>query len=894
MKKILKTTIISYDKLILGFLYAIIIIVPLVFDIRIYSVFDLSKLTVLYLLSLGIIGVWSIKRVSKSDFRFFNTPLDIPMLAYIGVFILTTILSINPLMSLFGTYKRFEGLTATLCYVFLYYTVVNFVTTRKRLYYLIISIIATAVLASFYGIAQHLGLDIFSWSNFEARRVFSTFGNPVFFSAYLVMSLPLAVALFFNNNFQPVKPQVLKSSPIIWLFFTLSLIMYATFWLTNTRACFVALLGGLTPLLIVMYKIRGKDTKRFIILVASFLLIGVFFNVRHETSVIKHFTADVKTPDITKTSEITADSFLQKEIQPPLPEQYPAIKRPLIATRLSVTGSSFSRIFQYLAALEIIKDYPLFGIGPDTIGIVYQKYFARVFSLQESDGGFPFPRQDRIHNDILDTLVTRGVFGLGTYIWLLFTFAYFVRKNYTILDMKDKTLLLSLLAGIICYLIQNEFSFGNTPIVSLFWIMMGSCVSLIKISKTERPEQTGDRQKIVRNYKGEELKSFGAAAPQPSRLPNFTTFQLPGFFKYLWCGVFLIAIGFVSIFIFSTYKADVYFEYGRRVLEYRKANAEGSVDRGLYFIRHAIFLNPYETFYRDELCRTYLKMAHKTKDRAWIEQAFEEAQNSINLIPQHYLGFFHLGMINQMLFEFFGQNTIDLAIDYYKKGIEMDTFQSPFHGNVAALYLNKGNLDLAIEELYQAYLIRPDEPSYIDRLVKAYLEKDRPESAIRLLSKTIDRNPGESSYYNNLGVVLSKNGKYEEASKRFKKAMELNPGEQTYTINFATSLTSLGNYTDALQTLQSFQMSYPERIDLNMRLFIAHLFMKISDWEKAVFECEQIIKIDEKLTVAHKMLGVAYFNMQQYDRSRKELRQTLALDPNDQETKDLLTKIPSQ
>ena len=124
--------------------------------------------------------------------------------------------------------------------------------------------------------------------------------------------------------------------------------------------------------------------------------------------------------------------------------------------------------------------------------------------------------------------------------------------------------------------------------------------------------------------------------------------------------------------------------------------------------------------------------------------------------------------------------------------------------------------------------------------------------------------------------------------------MDLNPGEQTYTINFATSLTSLGSYTDALQTLQSFRTTYPERIDLNMRLFTAHLFMKISEWEKAVFECEQIIKIDEKLTVAHKMLGVAYFNMQQYDRARKEFGQTLALDPNDQETKDLLAKIPSQ
>ena len=55
-------------------------------------------------------------------------------------------------------------------------------------------------------------------------------------------------------------------------------------------------------------------------------------------------------------------------------------QRPWFANKFSVAGSSFSRIFQYLAATRIIKDYPALGIGPDTIGIVYQKNLAKVFS----------------------------------------------------------------------------------------------------------------------------------------------------------------------------------------------------------------------------------------------------------------------------------------------------------------------------------------------------------------------------------------------------------------------------------------------------------------------------------------------------------------------------------
>src|SRR3972149_5688320 len=502
MSNSLKNVSALCDKLLVGLLMATVIIVPLFFDIRLYSVFDLSKVMALSLLTIVTLVVWSIALVFKHDFKFSHTAIDIPILAYIFIFIISAIISINAIMSLCGTYKRFEGLTATLCYILLFYAIVNFVTTRKRLYLLVIAIVAGATISSIYGIAQHLGFDIFKWSSFEARRVFSTFGNPVFFSAYLVMTLSLTVVLFFINSSQQKEAQITPHSKggdeyllkedvfvgnrhILWVFFVLSAIIYTTFWLTNTRACFVALLGGLVPLLVLIFKVKTKDRLKFVILVVFFTLIGVFFNTRQDTSVIKHFVSDVR------TTESLTNSITLGKTQP-----HP---RPWITSKLSLGGSTFSRIFQYLAAIEIIKDYPALGIGPDTIGIVYQKYLSNVYSVQEGDiYGFPFPRQDRIHNDILDTAVTRGIFGLGTYIWLLTAFGVFVSKNYKRLSNQNKILILGLLSGIISYLTQNEFSFGNTPIVTLFWVMMGLCISIVKINEAERSLSTEGRESRIK------------------------------------------------------------------------------------------------------------------------------------------------------------------------------------------------------------------------------------------------------------------------------------------------------------------------------------------------------------------------------------------------------------
>ena len=725
-------------------------------------------------------------------------------------------------MSLFGTYKRFEGLTATLCYILIFYATVNFVTTTKRVYLLTISIVSSATISSIYGIIQHFGLDVFKWSS-EGPRIFSTFGNPVFFSAQLVITLPLAVALFFSNSSQQKESiseklhsiassnQITSLYPPLrrgeressfgygfaaWIFFIVSLITYTTFWFTNTRACFFALIGGLTPFLFLLFKRITTERYKFIVLVVSFTLIGIFLNLKHETSIVKRFTERFE--ENKKKAELPYNEKGVNKI--PVFDEVKTVRRPWIANKLPQSESAFSRIFQCLAAIEIVKDYPALGIGPDTLGIVYQKYLSKVYSVQEGDiYGFPFPRQDRIHNDILDTAATRGLFGLGTYIWLLVVFGMYVGKNYKRLSNQNKILILGLSAGILCYLIQNEFSFGNTPIVALFWIMMGLCISIIKINETEISLRTeGGGSGIKEGYVDEKLRGWEGRKPGSAQLPKFPSSQIPVFCKWVGCGIVITAIGFSTVFILRFYRADAYFEYGRRILDYEKENLPAVTEKGLFFMKHAIRLNPYETFYRDELCRTYIQMAFKTKDEAWIQKAYVEASNSLKLIPQHYMGFFHLGMIQQFLAEHFNRNTADSAINYYKKAIDSDPFQAPFHSNLASLYINKGNQDQAIEELSQAYLIRPGELNHADRLANAYLQKGDLDKALFFSRKTIELNPSESGYYNNLGAILSKKGMYEDAVNTFKKAIETNPKEPIYLDNLLKLYLSLEKYDELI------------------------------------------------------------------------------------------------
>ena len=191
------------DQIIIAILLVVIISVPLYFDVHIHSVFDLSKITILYVLTFAMLTIWSIKIIFQSSYpqrlSSFNLsslsktqPLSLPIVAFLFVSGLSTVFSVNPYLSLVGTYKRYGGFISTIVYISLFFVIVNFID-KRRLSSLLNVIILTAGFASIYGILQHFGLDLYHWSTSFGYRTAGTFGHPVFFSAFLIMVLPLVL-----------------------------------------------------------------------------------------------------------------------------------------------------------------------------------------------------------------------------------------------------------------------------------------------------------------------------------------------------------------------------------------------------------------------------------------------------------------------------------------------------------------------------------------------------------------------------------------------------------------------------------------------------------------------------------------------------------------------------
>ena len=168
------------------------------FDTRIFSSFDLSKLAILYVITLVLVVGYVTKSLARGEFVLARTPLDWPVWAIAAAGAVSTALSVDRHCSLFGAYKTYEGLIQILIFIMFYYAASRL--RRPEVVVVIMAILATGLAAAVYGYLQRTGHDPLKWSISIKGRVISNFGNPVFFATYVVMAVPLGAGLLFRGT----------------------------------------------------------------------------------------------------------------------------------------------------------------------------------------------------------------------------------------------------------------------------------------------------------------------------------------------------------------------------------------------------------------------------------------------------------------------------------------------------------------------------------------------------------------------------------------------------------------------------------------------------------------------------------------------------------------------
>lgn len=254
----------------------------------------------------------------------------------------------------------------------------------------------------------------------QYSRVISTFywSNP--FAGYLLLILPLALGMFFKS----------KERADLVMYAAVAGLLVSAFILTQSRASY---LSFIIPLFVLGWIFR-RVPKKEILAKLAILLLGVFILV----TIV--FSAKAGSPTL---------FFLSREAQ-------------------EDTDVSLSLRWNYWkGAFKIFKDYPLFGSGLATFGIVYPAY-------QES----PLAFSKYAHNHYLQMLSEVGVLGAIPFFLLIISLIFLglraIKKKFLKVSEEDFYMIF-FFCGILGSLIHNgaDFDWYFPANFITFWILAG-------------------------------------------------------------------------------------------------------------------------------------------------------------------------------------------------------------------------------------------------------------------------------------------------------------------------------------------------------------------------------------------------------------------------------------
>ncbi len=438
---------------------AIFFFLPLFFFPFVHGSWEISETFLTMTLVEIICFLWLVKAVIKwkVDFEFKKIKFILPAVIFIFILGLAMIWTQSPYYSFWGSYVRKMGYLMWL-HFFLFFLILFFnLKTSKQIVRVFYVIASVAGIVAVYGFLQVFGMDFFHWSESPSlgHRVFSTFGQPNFLASWLLLALPIILWLFFSisrslNRSDLAENNVFKKvflRPIFICLFLLSLIILV---LTQSRGAWIGFFFA-SFFFIIIFSWQKKKKTLVVFLLIFFILSMVFLTI------------------------LNARPLMTREGDNPL------IVR--LKTLSNLSGAGQLRLIWWKNSLDLIKQRPLLGYGPETQELIFAKYYQPEYAALEGINQMP----DRAHNDFLDVLLISGILGLISYMFLIVSVFWLGLKyifKRTLLEFTvygSRFMVLVLLTGLFGYLISLQFSFHFIPAAAYFWAYLAIILKITSL-----------------------------------------------------------------------------------------------------------------------------------------------------------------------------------------------------------------------------------------------------------------------------------------------------------------------------------------------------------------------------------------------------------------------------
>ncbi len=728
-------------KTIIYTFYALFFLVPLVFWGSTSELFELNKILVLYLSSLIIITAWGIETIIEKQIKIRKTFFDIPILLFLTSQLVSTFISLDPHVSFWGYYSRFNGgFLSLITYFLLYYAFVTHFT-KEQIFTLLKWLLLSGFLVTLWGLPSHFGKDptcyifrgelsVTCWTDaFKPTiRIFSTLGQPAWLAAFLAALLPLSVTMFLRSFHKAKYPAayylLLTALFYLCLVYTNTRAGFIGFWIANIFYWFVLSLGKskktllfltyfLGNMLLLIFSVfRSNDLLFWFVGILGFLIVlGMYgsryryqFVVIHAIFLLITFFAGSPLEGVYKYfsfSGITQHLSSQKSVPTNSPQTQTQTQSP---PDVNITDSGNIRQIVWKGAFDVWKANPVIGTGVETFAFAYYQH-RPVEHNYTSEWDYLY---NKAHNEYLNYLATTGSIGLGTYILFIGYFMFYVFKkilqghiitlsqdtNKTIKRFSEediysdaeKIMTLAFFTGWVTILITNFFGF-SVVIMNLFLFLFPV---------------------IVYTLREKEKSYYSYPAIYEKTNTNKTVMHYTSGNQWLVITLLLLFSAFMLFMLFRFWQADQKYGLGYNL------NRAGDYQNAYLLLREATDIWPSEPVFQDELSLAAAQLGFAYYDQQQANSAARYIQEAVDInsrtLAEHpkYLPFWKTRVRMFYTLSQLSPNYQASALDAAQQAAALAPTDARIWYNLGVMYGQTGNTDKAIEVLEKTLVLKPD------------------------------------------------------------------------------------------------------------------------------------------------------------------------------------------
>jgi len=194
-----------------------------------------------------------------------------------------------------------------------------------------------------------------------------------------------------------------------------------------------------------------------------------------------------------------------------------------------------------------------------------------------------------------------------------------------------------------------------------------------------------------------------------------------------------------------------------------------------------------------------------------------------------------------------------------------------------------------IESLKDAIKERPADVALYEKLGHLYRAAGKDSEAIEAYREAAHKNSKNSDVYLNLGILYEKRSQIDEAVVAYKQAIKARPDNYDARLRLGDIRLSHGFFQEAVEQYSEFLKLRPESPDIHLKL--ARILAKSKENNLAIESYKHVLKYSPDDADANREIAALYKTNGQNEKSVEHFRKVLVLHPDDAETRTSLVSI---